>query len=249
MREIIQALVQLQRIDTEVYKVSATRDKLVSKLEQLKSVVERYEQALKEKKEKLKQVQRWYEEQMETVREHEERMKKLQAALNKSTKTKEYLAYQRELDNVRKQKQAREDEAAKVLEAIHEFEETIADDEQTIAKMKEETEQEKGSSWKQIQELEKQFAAYEAQRRKLLPRIPEKYLRKYELIKSRREGKAIVPVVNYCCSGCHVTIRPQQYNVLLTFQKLETCPSCNRFIYVDQEGIEESSDASEQKVE
>jgi len=47
------------------------------------------------------------------------------------------------------------------------------------------------------------------------------------------DGKAMAPVRNSICMGCHMNIPPQMYNELQRFDSLKLCPFCNRILYWD----------------
>ena len=56
-------------------------------------------------------------------------------------------------------------------------------------------------------------------------------LRKYEQIREKRDGVAMVGVTNGVCLGCYMNVPPQLYNELLREDKLHACPTCNRLLY------------------
>jgi predicted nucleic acid-binding Zn-ribbon protein len=62
-------------------------------------------------------------------------------------------------------------------------------------------------------------------------KIPADLLKKYDVIKEKRTGQAVVSVWKEICAGCHMNIPPQMYNELQRYEKVVTCPNCNRIIY------------------
>ncbi len=54
---------------------------------------------------------------------------------------------------------------------------------------------------------------------------------KYDLLRDRRNGLAIVNVLGGVCQGCFMNLPPQQYNILLRGDKMLDCPSCQRMLY------------------
>ncbi len=238
MKEIISALVELQGIDNEVYKYVLQKDQLANTLNEMKELVSRMEQSVEEKKAKLIDVERWYTEQTETLREYNDRMGRIKASLNSVTKTKDYLVRQKELENLRRHKQSKEEEIEKVKDTINDFRDAIDRDMERIAGLKAETEQEGGATWDQVHQLEETIAEISKRRDAITPRVPGQILRRYEQIKSRRDGLAIVEALDGNCMGCHVALRPQQYNLCLRMESLESCPICNRFLYARDETVQ-----------
>jgi predicted nucleic acid-binding Zn-ribbon protein len=58
-------------------------------------------------------------------------------------------------------------------------------------------------------------------------------VRRFEMIFERRDGIAIVPARNYSCTGCHMNISPQLFNMLQREDRVHTCPNCNRILYYE----------------
>jgi hypothetical protein len=59
---------------------------------------------------------------------------------------------------------------------------------------------------------------------------------KYESIKTRSGGRAVVPVKDEACQGCFIHIPPQVYIQLKRGdEELIMCPHCYRILYVEEE--------------
>jgi uncharacterized protein len=245
VKKIINAMVELQEIDNEVYKYAQQKDQLAETLNEMKELVGKMEQSVEDKKAKLVEVERWYQEQADTLKEYNERMSKIKASLNAVTKTKDYLVRQKELENLRRHKQSKEEEIDKVKDTINDFRDAIARDMDRIETMRQDTEEEGGATWDQVHKLEATIDEISKQRVHLLPLVPGNILRRYEQIKKRREGVAIVEAhEDGSCGGCHLQLRPHQYNLCLHMETLESCPYCNRFLYVRQETVEVMKNAN-----
>ncbi len=237
MKQIINALVQLQEIDNEIYRYVQQKDQLANTLNEMRDLVGKMEQSVSDKQTKLKDVERWYEEQQEALHEYNDRMSKIKASLNAVTKTKDYLVRQKELENLRRHKQSKEEEVEKVRDTINDFRDAIQRDQEKIEALRSETEKEGGATWDQVHQLEALIGEISKRREHLLPVIPAATLRRYEQVKSRRDGVAIVEAIDGSCGGCHLALRPQVYNVLLRMESIESCPNCNRFVYVSEQTI------------
>ncbi|EKD38700.1 MAG: hypothetical protein ACD_75C00638G0001, partial [uncultured bacterium] len=69
------------------------------------------------------------------------------------------------------------------------------------------------------------------QRNEQATKIKAGTLRKYNTLRERRNGKAVVNVVDGVCQGCFMAIPPQLYNQLLRGDQLLECPTCQRMIH------------------
>jgi len=240
VKDVIYALVELQEIDNEVYKYVLQKEQLANTLNEMKDLVARMEQSVEEKQAKLVDVERWYAEQQDTLKEYNDRMSRIKASLNAVTKTKDYLIRQKELENLRRHKQAKEEEIEKVKDTINDFRDAIERDLQRIEELRQDTEKEGGATWDQVHQLEETIAGISVNRDSILPRIPGNILRRYEQIRDRRDGLAIVEARDGNCHGCFVALRPQQYNQCLKVETLESCPICNRFLYAKEQTVQDA---------
>ncbi len=65
--------------------------------------------------------------------------------------------------------------------------------------------------------------------------------KKYETIKARSGGRAVVPVKDEACQGCYIHIPPQVYIQLKRGdEELIMCPHCHRILYVEEEAQPEA---------
>jgi uncharacterized protein len=240
VKEVIRALVALQKIDNEIHKYAQQKNQLANTLNEMKNLVGKMEQSVEDKQTKLVDVEKWYQEQQDALRDYNDRMAKIKASLNAVTKTKDYLLRQKELESLRRHKQSKEEEIEKVKDTISDFRDAIARDMAKIESLKEETEQEGGATWDQVHQLEETIAEIAKSRTGLLPLVPAKIIRRYEQIKARRDGVAIVEAADGKCLGCHLALRPQHFIVCLRMKSLESCPNCNRYLHVTETSIEEA---------
>ena len=61
-------------------------------------------------------------------------------------------------------------------------------------------------------------------------------LKRYEKIRSARDGIAVVAIQGENCGGCFTTIPPQVINEAKKGDRILTCESCGRIIVFLEEG-------------
>ena len=64
----------------------------------------------------------------------------------------------------------------------------------------------------------------------LVPKLDEKILGRYEAIRARKGGTAVVLVLRNSCGGCHTQQPPQKVNEIRKQDKLHNCDFCGRFL-------------------
>ena len=69
--------------------------------------------------------------------------------------------------------------------------------------------------------------------------IDASVLRKYDMLRTRRNGKAVVGVIKGVCQGCFMSIPPQHFNNILKGDKMLDCPTCQRILFHNPESTEE----------
>ena len=87
--------------------------------------------------------------------------------------------------------------------------------------------------------IEKQKAGIVKKRGTKAKKIKMPLLKKYDMLRERRNGKAVVPVISGVCQGCFMNIPPQQFNDILRGDKMFNCPTCQRILYHQPEKTEE----------
>jgi predicted nucleic acid-binding Zn-ribbon protein len=77
------------------------------------------------------------------------------------------------------------------------------------------------------------LATSEEERRTILPSLSRAHLDLFERVLKARQGIAVALAVNGHCSICHVRLRPQVYNTIITNDSIVQCDSCQRVLYFD----------------
>jgi predicted nucleic acid-binding Zn-ribbon protein len=65
----------------------------------------------------------------------------------------------------------------------------------------------------------------------LTPAIPADVMRRYDMIRSKRQGLGVAAIKDSTCSGCFVVLAPQQVIALQRAEEFAQCPRCQRFLY------------------
>ncbi len=90
-----------------------------------------------------------------------------------------------------------------------------------------------------IEAINKGKKEKDSQRSEQAMKIKASILRKYDTLRQRRKGLAVVNVVDGVCQGCFMAIPPQLFNRLLRGDELFDCPTCQRIIHYRPAGRRE----------
>ena len=231
MKDTVEALIQLQAVDDEIRGHKLRRDELAANLDRLKTILTQMGTELDEKRERLAEVTHFYEEKQVDLRADSDRLSKAKAKLAAVTRTKEYAAMQRELDNLRRKFSEDETELKRLSEAIEEYKASIAAQEEKLDELNAEVAREEAASADQLAELDGVMAEIAGRKDVIRVRLDNSLVRRYERVLSRRDGRAVVPASGGKCTGCQMRLPAQAFILVQRGETLESCPACQRFLF------------------
>lgn len=239
MKKLIAALRALQEVDRQRIEAEKERRSITERVEQLSMMLADLEREQADKRDKLKEAERWYKERERELKEDNEKIKRAQARLNALSKAKEYAAVQREIESLRRSNSQKEEEIMKLLAVMDEFKGAVEEEGRKLGSMRAELALEESTTEVRVKELDGRLGRLMADHAGYEKDIPSDTLRRYKRIQSAWQGLAVVSVnAKGSCGGCHRQVPPQLFNILLRADTLQSCPYCNRFLYVEAETLD-----------
>lgn len=231
MKEQISFLITLQKVDSEIERIKKRKKALPEEKTALADTLKTFEDAVKERREQLDNLNKTHREKEEQLKKGTEHVRKTRSKLLEVKTNKEYEATLKEIDSINMKNSHIEDEIIYILDEIENTgndlrikENELADYRKTYDKETEKIEIEFDSI---DSVLDGMMDNYNDIRGKINPTA----LKKYDVLKEKRNGYAVASVWKEVCDGCHMNIPPQLYNELRNPEKLILCPNCNRIIY------------------
>ncbi len=231
--EQVKTLIDLQEVMVQVHRLEEEKRKVPLEVADLKSLFEEREAkflAAEKEFETLRQQRREKEREIEEERDKVERAK---AKLMSIKTNKEYYAMLKEIEGTRRTNASREEELLALLSRYEE-------EEKRLAERKSDLEEVEGNYRERMVDIEARMGTFDAdierilaRKRQVASRLEAGLVRRFELIFGRRDSLAIVPARNYSCTGCHMNISPQLFNLLQREDGIHTCPNCNRILYYE----------------
>ncbi|MBI5049077.1 MAG: hypothetical protein HZB54_09065 [Deltaproteobacteria bacterium] len=161
-----------------------------------------------------------------------ERVKKNEERLKNIKNDKEFKASTKEINAAKKGKLTKEGEINKLNEKISEKKGAVKEGEDKLNNKKAELEAKESSIETNNENWEKKIKEKKEEKASISKDVSPSLLKKYETIREKRQGIAIISVVGGTCQGCHMNIPPQAY---IQLQKgssdLIFCPHCHRILY------------------
>ena len=82
-----------------------------------------------------------------------------------------------------------------------------------------------------VEALEKERVEAQARAAEVAPNVERTLLTQYRRIADGRQGRGMALAVEYICTECHMTVRPQEWVELIEPQRVPLCQGCKRILY------------------
>jgi len=242
LKEQIFLLIKLQKTDSEIEEIRVRKSDLPNEMGSLDNKLRSFEDEVKKVRESIDSLNKTRKEKESELNTGMENVKKTKSKLLAVKTNKEYEATLKEIDSINSKNSHIEDEIIYILDDIEntktnlEMKEKELADYRTIYDGKRaKIENELNSIDYLLDQVTNRYDAIRAQ-------IHDDLIKKYDILKVKRNRRVVVPVWKEVCDGCHMNIPPQMYNELQRSDMLMLCPNCNRIIYWEnRESDEEQS--------
>jgi uncharacterized protein len=231
LNEQIEQLVSLQMIDLEIDKIDegihleqkALDDRISALAEKEAGIL-----SLQERIELLEKKQRTLDSELTDKMAH---VKDRQSKMMQVQTGREQTALLKEIEDAKKSAKENEDQIVAILEEIEELKSKVEGGKNQLKTEKGLVAEETEKVRKTINAINKGKKSKTEERNKQSQEIDPNLLRKYTTLRERRNGLAVVNVLQGVCQGCFMSVPPQQYNMLLKGDRLFDCPTCQRIMY------------------
>jgi len=234
MNESIRQLLSLQERDLELDRLQAEVAAIPGKIAALKGQIQTNKTALENAKKELTQLQLNKKSKEVDLESQETAVRKHATELNAVKSNDAYRALLGEIDKAKKDKSALEDQILQVMEQIDQANRSWKEKE-SAAKSEEADFQRQISEWETKQKnLEEQLTQKKTEREGSTGTLNKGLYEQYQRLRQGKRGTAVVPLRSEQCSGCHMKVSQNLINEVRRGQKLMTCESCSRIVYLEE---------------
>lgn len=237
MKRQISLLVELQRLDSEIRRLGVRKKGLPDELSGQEEAFQAVHRRVEEAKQAYEVSVKTHRDKENEYREGVDRLRKTKDRLLDVKTNKEYQAMLKEIETIEQRNSEIEDEILSLLEKMDAFRRELQEQEKTLQGARLKYEEAKKKTEEELHSLDEEIFACQKNLQGLSGDIERDLMKKYEIIKKRKNGLAVVAVLKGVCSGCHLNIPPQMYNELLKSDHILSCPNCNRIIYWDEKNV------------
>jgi predicted nucleic acid-binding Zn-ribbon protein len=231
LKEDLQRLILLQKIDRELARIHGRKKELPGRLSRLDEDFSAARGGVEAEGQRLEDVLKNHRAKEENLKRGIENLKKTKERLFEVKTNKEYQAMLKEIEMITTRNSGVEDEIILMLEEVDAARNSLKAKEHELVAFREAYEKEKKEIEGELALIDSQLAQRIAKVKNLRGKMNPETLSRYERIKSRGNGLAVVSVWKGVCEGCHMNIPPQMYNELQRSEDIMECPFCNRIIF------------------
>jgi uncharacterized protein len=236
-------LIQLQQLDMEIRELTLFLDGIPPQIEDIDKKIEESALLAAAAKEKMTGSQKKRRELESEVKDIKSQIGKYKRQLNEVKTNKEYTTLLKEIEESEKRVDRLEEKF--IAEML--LEDDIQKEIRTAGQKHTETQaslsKEKEVLSQKKRETEEKARVFSQRREELLPTIPAEQVNLYLKIFRKKGGTALSPVKDDFCALCHVRVRPQVLNELLSTRKLILCENCGRILYRREQKADAEAEA------
>ena len=236
MKDLLEKLVELQKLEIEAAKIRGRQKNLPIRLRELDEEFKVFRDAIERSRMEFEDKQKLKREKDRQLQTGQEAMKKTRDRLSEVKTNKEYQSMLKEIEASEKRNGKIEEEIIILLDGLESASREMKQQEGDFESSRLVYEDKKKELQAGVDSLEGRLEELLRDVETIRKDISPDLLKKYDRIKAFANGVAVVAVQREICSGCHMAIPPQMYNELQTGSEILTCPNCNRIIFRETAG-------------
>ena len=226
MQKQLQLLRDLQDLDTEKNVIEAERQTGLDEKQALNAELERLQEMVDSLAGEIGVLEGEKKDLADAMALEEQNIERSEGRLPQIKTQKEYIAVLKEVDTAKKLAKELQDQIDAKNETLNSRSSEKAEKDDEFAKAKAAADERCAEIDASLVEVIEKLDEMERQRKGLLEELPSR------LLMSRRGGVAVVEARGGACLGCHMHLPPQLFNSLFVVKEIQTCPHCNRLLYV-----------------
>lgn len=234
MQEILEQLIELQKMDSKIASIEAVIKNTPSQLKQLKEKLEKAESGYNAIKQEMEENKKAYLSLEKELAEKKELLMNSQKKLSSVQNTKEYESVIRELEVSKKNVADGEIKLKDMMGLDFKYESELNTITELKANLEKELEDMSSSKKDEDKEMLEELEQLLKDREAFASKVKKSALMKYDRVRAHRHNIGIASVKDEVCNGCYMHIPPQLYVEVKKDNEIHTCPHCQRILYYIQ---------------
>lgn len=233
MTSELEKLIELQKTDTNIRKLKKAIESAEQRRASIEQEFEQHASSIREIQGKRDAAQAARANLEKQISENKTYLERADRNLKHAQNQKEYETAMRESDALQKQIGALETQVLERMTEAEEVEQVLADRSEEINSLESNRANALAEFDKELASNRQEFESETAKRHKVFITLPAQMASIYNRLAQRsRDGVAVAEVIGGSCSACFMKLRPQMQVELKTSDKIITCESCTRILYI-----------------
>lgn len=232
MQEKLQLLKELQALDVNRQSLLEQRQKFLDEQDVLQAEVDRIQGMVDSLAEEMDGLNEERRELAQALAIEEENVERSESRLPQIKTQKEYVAVLKEIDTAKKLLKELGDKIAEKDKSLAGLGEEKQEKDAELTELNQQVEARRAELGAQLAEVDGGLETMTGEREDLLGKLPKGLRKRYDLLLDRRGGVAVVEAKEGACLGCNMQLPPQQFNSLYTADEVQSCPHCNRLLFI-----------------
>ncbi len=220
---------QLQKIDLELDEFQKNKIAYPQTIESLKQKIQDEKKNLDQKKQSLLELEKKKKSLELDLSEKEEKIKKSEERMMAVKSNEEYLAMKKEVEISKQENAVIEEHVLEVMLQIDEEKKRLKSIEQDSSGQSQNMNQEIKETEENLSKIDALLIEKQSSRDAIAKDLKVELLSWYTRIR-KRLPLAVVESKEGRCMGCHISLPPQLYNLILKGEEAHSCPNCNRIL-------------------
>ena len=234
MKSELEKLVELQKTDTNIRKLKKAIDTADQRRAEIEQEFERHAFEIRTIQSRAEQARTERNNLEKQIAEAKASLERANRNLKNAQNQKQYEAAVREADTLQKQISTLETQVLEKMTTVEEVEGVLQARAEEIASIEINRQKTISDFDVEIENHRKEFEEESRKRQEVFVTLPPQLASVYNRMATRsRDGIAVAEVKNGACSACFMSLRPQMLVEIKTTDKIITCESCTRILYIE----------------
>jgi predicted nucleic acid-binding Zn-ribbon protein len=225
-------LEKLQQIDQGLDVWSMEKEGLQKEIELLRGRLDTAQAEITAKQEEVAEIEQEKQVLDENLATESENIARSEVRLKDIKNQKEYQAVSKEIAAAKKMLTELEEQSLQKITRVDELNAEIAGLLENLKSLEENTAAQTSEIMTKVEKVEASITVDMAEREVMVQNLHPSLLNRYNMLRQRRQGLAVVEARNGSCLGCNMNLPPQIYNNLYHAQDLIPCPHCQRLLFM-----------------
>ena len=233
MHADVEALLALQADDAEIHTLEQARAALAPRRAAMDQARLNLQDRLARAKVALEGDEKKMRELQERISEHRVIHEKNVATLDQVKRLREATAAMMQVERARRVLADEEGELVTMGRRLTEQRGALASLETAVAGLEQEQVAPRAELESELARISTEIAADTATRDVLAAKVPKLLLQPYNRVRTKRPGRAVVPLLVGSCGSCDTAVPMQRRSVMQTTGKVEICETCGVLMYAE----------------